>query len=223
MIIFKVIAILFFINLIKSQEISCNNEECKNSCKNTFNSEGNCNKFNFCVCNDYPDRSKLKSIVYYNNDKIPTDIYAGERNNLGFCKLFDFNIKKVNFTELGYKCYEYSTSNIVCSIPKGQETESDCSNFKDRCINVYGGFWNINNNNPDLLCPNCLENNQVLKKSYGNIGCCKSNGLMTYDGKEKKCFIASGNTWMCYGDTDCKGKCSNPNKSCFCDGGECHN
>lgn len=230
MIILRIIFGLLFIKFINSQQligsnIPCNNNGCQYYCNVKNANKGLCNKYNFCICNDFKPNADLdlfNSILYHDNS---TDIY---NSFLGSCNnITDANIHlKVKSSEPNFECKMTSDkSNPNRKIGKILTCEQInnkniiCPNITNECEKVYGGNWNFTGK-----CIRCLKHNQVLEKIYGNVGCCETNGILT-TGKDgiTKCFVGSGNTWMCYGDTDCKGKCKNPNKSCFCDGGECHN
>ena len=231
MILTKIILILLFVNLISSQKlissnIKCNNIGCQQYCNTKKADKGICNEYNFCVCDGYKTKQNAdfdlyNTIIYNDDDKDYEKSLLGSCNNIN-----DGNIDlKVKSTESNFNCKTNINKSYGVNDKKlkfGKILSCDqkvgknyfCLDIINECEKAYGGNWN-----PTGKCIKCLEHNQVLEKYHGNIGCCKSNGILT-TGKDgiTKCFVGgqennkgcakSGNDIDCpTGKICCSGVC----------------
>lgn len=204
MIIQKIILFLSFIKIIYSQEIIGSRiDYYDGSYSLPENLMGSCENIN-----------DNNIAIYINGDNNFNNHVYPNKNNL------DKNSKVIS-TEPEFNCFiDYINKNekdskigkiVKCEL-KNQKIS--CPKLKDRCEKIYNGKWDSRS-----LCPNCLEHNQELKESYGNIGCCKSNGIISYDGNTRKCYVYQGGCGDDY--RNCIGGSMTTSTATCCPDGSC--
>lgn len=207
MIVQKILYILFFIKMIYSQKLTQRIDYYDGNYKDPTYLMGSCENIN-----------DNNIAIYINGDnKFNNHVYPN-KNNLN-------KNSKVKMTEPEFNCFidyvnqgESQVENnsklgkvVKCELNK----KINCPTIKNRCKKVYNGKWDSRS-----LCPDCLDHNQERKESYGNIGCCKNNGIIT-TGKDgiSKCYVYQGGCGDDY--RNCIGGSMTTSTATCCPNGSC--